>query len=69
MVAFVELIQCRPMVQADERQAKVKLERGAIAWVPDNVRRVRRYPVTGRQKIFICDEPPDVEKLLDNVDK
>ena len=38
--------------EADERPAKVKLERGAIAWVPDNVRRVRRYPVTGRQKIF-----------------
>ena len=67
MVALVNVVNCRPLVQADERAAQLKRVVGdkRFAWVLENARRVPNHPVTGSQGFFHCDLPPDVAKLLD----
>ena len=66
MVALVDLVECRPMAEADERAAQVKHDpdRRQVAWVLENVRRAPNHPVTGMPGLFDCDIPPDVAKLL-----
>ena len=66
MVALVDVVDCRPLAQADERAAQVKRERGdeRFAWVLENPRRVPNHPVNGNVGLFNCDLPPDVAKLL-----
>ena len=68
MVALVDVVNCWPLKQADERAAQVKRKRGdkRFAWVLENARRVPNHPVTGNLGFFNCDLPPDVAKLLDD---
>ena len=66
MVALVDLVECRPMAEADELAAQCRYTPGDVAWVLDNARRVPNHPATGMPGLFDCDLPPDVAKLLDD---
>lgn len=65
MVALVDIVECRPMTEADELAAQCKYTPGQVAWVLDNVRPVPNHPITGNRGLFDRDLPPDVAKLLD----
>ena len=64
MVALVDVASCRPMVKADEHTALSHYEPGQFAWILQNARPVPNHPVSGKLRLFHCDLPPDVAKLL-----
>jgi hypothetical protein len=51
-VAVARLVECRPMTRADERPAMCEMYKNAIAWVLQDVRPVRPFPVTGHLGLF-----------------
>ena len=66
MVAQVDVVNCWPMVRGDARAAQCEYQRGQFAWILENARRVPNHPVTGQLRLYDCDLPPDVAKLLDD---
>jgi len=51
-VAIADLVDCRPMVKADEEKACIGLYPGAYAWVLENTRTVMPFPVKGSMGIY-----------------
>lgn len=49
-VAIVDLVNCRPMVLADRPDAMCELNK--YAWVLENVRRIKQFPVKGQLGVF-----------------
>jgi len=55
-LAVVDVVGCRPMTRPDEPAACCEIYDGAQAWVLANVRPVRPFVVTGRQRLFDVDD-------------
>jgi hypothetical protein len=51
-VAIAQVVDCRPMRKEDERAACCSIYPGAYAWVLDNPRRIKPFPVRGQLGIF-----------------
>ena len=64
-----DLVDCRPMVKADELPARCRLYDGAYSWVFENIRKIDPFPVKGQLGIFNLDvddlalKPIDGEKI------
>lgn len=54
-VAVVEVVDCRPMVPADEKAALCKVYPGAYSWVLKNIRRIEPFPVKGQLGLYEVD--------------
>jgi len=50
-LAIVELVDCRPMIKADEKVACCELY-PAYAWVLKNIRPIEPFPVKGQLNLF-----------------
>lgn len=59
-VAIVDLIDCRPMTWRDVGDAKCECYSGAYAWVLANVRRIKPFPVRGRQGLYDVELPEGI---------
>ena len=57
-VAVAEVVDCRPMVTADEPAAGCECYGGAYAWVLANVRAIKPFPVRGFQRLYEVDLAP-----------
>jgi len=51
-LAIADLVDCRPMVKADERKACIGLYSGAYSWILENIRSVTPFPVKGSLGIY-----------------
>jgi hypothetical protein len=51
-VALADLIDCRPMVKADEEAAKCPVYPNAVAWVLTNIRAIKPFPVKGQLGVY-----------------
>ena len=51
-VAVATLVDCRPMSVLDEPQAQCRKYDGAFAWVLEDVRRIKPFPVRGELRLF-----------------
>ena len=51
-LAVVELVDCRPMVKADEKAAMCEVYPKAHSWFLKNVRRIKPFPVKGQLSIY-----------------
>jgi hypothetical protein len=58
-VCIVSLVDCRPMTREDEMSALCEVYKNAYAWVLDNIRPVKLFPVKGQLGLFEV-EVPDV---------
>ncbi|HLD96464.1 MAG TPA: ASCH domain-containing protein [Patescibacteria group bacterium] len=54
-LAVVELVDCRPMVKADERAAMCEVYPKAQSWVLKNIRRIKPFPVKGQLNLYEVD--------------
>jgi hypothetical protein len=54
-LAIAELIDCRPMTRADEREARCYVYKGAYSWKLANVRRITPFPVRGQLGLYEVD--------------
>jgi hypothetical protein len=54
-LAVAELVDCRPMVDADEEAAKCHIYPDAVAWVLRNVRAIEPFPVKGQLGLYDVD--------------
>jgi hypothetical protein len=54
-LCIVYVVDCRPMIVADERAACCKRYPGAWAWVLENIRPIRPFPVKGRLGFYDVD--------------
>ena len=57
-IAVVELVDCRPMVRADEGAARCNYYYGAYAWELKNVRQIKPFSVEGKLGLFNVDYTP-----------
>lgn len=57
-LCIVKLVDCRPMVKADEAAAKCEIYPGAYAWVLEFVRQVPFLPVPGKLGIYDVKDYP-----------
>lgn len=55
MVCAVDLVDCRPMVQADEQDARHGFVEGAFVWVLENPRIVYNVEIKGQLGLFNVD--------------
>lgn len=51
-LCIVDLVDCRPIVKADSPAAWCPAELGSFAWVLENVRPIKPFPVKGQLGIF-----------------
>lgn len=51
-LAIANLVDCRPMVKADERKACIGLYPGAYAWILEKIHPVASFPVKGSRGIY-----------------
>jgi len=51
-VALVNLVDCRPMTNADAAAAGCACYAGAYAWVLDDIRRIVPFPVRGKHRLY-----------------
>lgn len=64
-LAVATLVECRPMSVLDEPAAQCRKTPKAVAWVLDNIRRIKKpFPVQGELGVFDL----DVTELLETVD-
>ena len=54
-VCIVNLIDCRPMVPDDEKEACCGIYPGAWSWVLANIRRIEQFSVKGQLGLFNID--------------
>lgn len=54
-LATAEIIDCRPMVKADEKAAMVKIYPKAYSWVLKNIRKIKPFPVKGQLSLYEVD--------------
>jgi len=55
-ICVVNLVDCRPMTKDDETFACCNYEPGLYAWVIQDVRKIRMFPVTGQLSLFDVDD-------------
>ena len=60
-LCIVRLVDCRPMIKADEARACCELYDGAYAWDIDNIRPVAPINISGRLGLY--DLPQYVPKI------
>ncbi len=58
-VAVAKLVDCRPLVEADEEEACCDWYPGAYAWVLTGIRRVTNVPVRGQLGLYDVDVSPE----------
>ncbi len=51
-LAVVELVDCRPMVKADEKAAMCKVYPKAYSWMLKNIRKIKPFPVKGQLSLY-----------------
>ena len=51
-VAVAEIVDCRPMVKADEKAAMCEVYPRAHSWFLKNIQRIEPFPVKGRLNIY-----------------
>jgi hypothetical protein len=51
-VAFVELVDCRPMTMGDEDAACCPIYPGAVSWILRNIRKLKPFPVRGQLGLY-----------------
>ena len=68
IIGVVELLDCRPMVESDEDDAKCKLQNGAWSWVLKPLHYCRPDRVTGRLGFFDVPESNLVKIANDETD-
>ncbi len=56
-LCMAELVDCQPMISADEKPARCPLYDGAYAWVLNNIRGVTPFEVKGRLGIYEVELP------------
>lgn len=60
-VAVCDLVDCRPMTEADEPAACCEIYPGAVAWVLADVRPLARpYPLRGSLGLYTTTLPDDI---------
>lgn len=57
-LCIVHLVDCRPMVKADEKAACCPIYEGAWSWVLADVQPIAPFPVRGRLQIYDVDCQP-----------
>lgn len=55
-LCVINLVDCRMMQRLDEEAAACYVYAGAVAWVFENIRRIKPFPVRGKQGLFDVDE-------------
>lgn len=60
-LAIAELIDCRPMVAADEKAARCEVYDGAFSWVLEKVRQVGPIDIKGQLKLYTRHVPDDLD--------
>jgi hypothetical protein len=60
-ICIVDLVDCRPMTQADEEIACCPIYSGAFSWVIKNSRPVRPFEVKGQLGLFNVELPEDFD--------
>lgn len=61
-LAVADLVDCRPMTEADEKAAHCPVYDGAYSWVFENIRPIKPFPVRGALGIFEVDYLPNKEE-------
>jgi hypothetical protein len=56
-LAVVDLMDCRPMAEADEKAAMIQWDDRRFAWMLDNVRPILPVPVKGSLGLFEVNVP------------
>jgi len=56
-VAIVDLVDCRHMTKEDERAARCEVYPSAQAWILDNIRKIKPFPVRGALGLFEVEMP------------
>jgi hypothetical protein len=51
-LAVATLVDCRPMSVLDEPEAQCRKYDGAYAWVLEDIRPIKPFPVQGEMKLF-----------------
>jgi len=59
-VAIVNLVDCRTMTEADAFQADYEYYPGAYAWVLEDIRPIKAFPVKGRLGLYEVELPEGV---------
>lgn len=57
-VAVADIVDCRPMTEADEAAAGCKVYPNAQAWVLSNIRTITPFAVRGRLGLYDVAVPP-----------
>lgn len=57
-VALVDLVECRPMMLSDEKDARCPVYDSAIAWLLRNIRALEPFPLKGQLGVFDVDVEP-----------
>jgi hypothetical protein len=57
-----DLVECRPMTKRDEQDAKCLVYPKAVAWILQNIKPVKPFPVKGQLGLFDVEVPE--ERLL-----
>lgn len=58
-ICVANLVDCRPMTEADEEAALCDVYPGAFSWVLEDIRRIEPFKVKGQLRLF--DVPYDLE--------
>lgn len=51
-LCLVDLVDCRPMVAADEAAARCACEPGRFAWIIENARQIEPFHVRGQLSLY-----------------
>jgi len=54
-LAVAEIVNCRPMVKADEKAAMCEVYPKAHSWLLKNVHRIEPFPVKGQLSLYEVD--------------
>ena len=54
-LAIAELVDCRPMVKADEKAAMCEVYPKAHSWILKNIRRIKPFPIKGQLNLYEVD--------------
>ncbi len=63
-IAVANLVDCRPMTKADERQACCAVYDGAYSWVLNKVKPITPFKVKGRLRLFNVTVPGKIRSKM-----